>query len=196
MSINSNGMELSNISKDDPAEVLLFVAINHQGNMFAFVNKLTSFNDFHQHWQPVRHLLQPMTFHCVRARGWNTASSTGQTFEILDHICEFGSIHQARASNARYLQTWTRWVDSGAAAEDVRAATTTFVKGLKALGDLNRDALASYDASLPSDEHYIWALEFVADTLEAPDTLIEIDAETSTNEWLDAFIAWNDKETQ
>lgn len=194
MSHESNGMELSNISKDDPAEVLLFVAINHHGNMFAFVNRLDSQMDFHPHWSPVRSFLKPYTFHCVRARGWNTSSATGQTFEILDHVCEFGSIHQARQANARYLATWMRWVDAGASAEDIRTATTSFVKGLNALGDLNANALASYDAKLPSDEHYIWALEFVADTLEAPEYHIEIDNQTSEPEWLAAYLAFEESQ--
>ena len=192
----SNGMELRNISKDDPAEVLLFIAVNHHGNMFAFVNALGSQMDFHPDWNVVRPLLKPYPCHRVRARGWNTTSATGQTFEIMDHICEFGSIHQARAANKMYLRTWMRWVEEDSTAEDVRANSTAFVKGLRALGDLNALALKSFEAQIPVDDAYAWALNFVADTLEAPDTPVEIDNTLSEPEWLTAFIKWTEQETQ
>ncbi len=186
-------MELSGISKSDPAEVLLFITVNQHANMWMFINGST-WMDFRSHWNPVREHLKPFTFHCVKARGWNTQSASGQTFEVVEHITEFLGVHQCRAANKAYLWCWQQWLEKQSSAKEIRNGTASFIAQLSTLDVVNTATLRAFDdlvSEAVTDEDYVWALNFVADTLDGPSIPYHID-DDDTCEWLAAYRAYEE----
>lgn len=114
---------------DDPFFNLIFIAVHGNPNQFSFLNKLDTRLDFKwSRWQPFKHVLQPMTFHCFLVKGYKTKTSSGHGFTPVQHVAEFPGIHAARVYNAEYLHRWQEFANEDA--RTITKATREFVAEL------------------------------------------------------------------
>lgn len=150
---------------DNPYYSLIFIAVMHNGDDFAFLNALhRRFSFKWDRWKPWKSILRPMTFHAFRVKGYKTGTASGHGFTPFEHVCEFPGIDLARIANKHYLDQWHQFHDDDE--KTITASTNAYIEQLK---EFNAVRHAMHDfcveegerlfPSLFTPEEMAWALK-------------------------------------